>query len=193
MRAGEPGFLVTGPGRSGTKHLAAVLRRCGLKVGHEDWWTLEHHGPVPGLDGDVSWLGCFDEGYTGRVLAQTRDPQTCVPSIAANLYVHPWWLVRSQRVALTGDKAVDACRIWATWTERAWDRAESRWHVEDLDAALLARVFSVDPRRAEDSLRLTSKRLNHRAGTRGFVWPDHPATAEVERVSRLVGYGRIDP
>lgn len=187
----EPAILVTGSGRSGTGYLTKVLTECGLRAGHEGWWGLDTDGPEHGLDVDVSWVGCYDEGYTGTVYAQTRHPEPCIASIYANEYRFPWLLVRAQNVALTGDWAVDACRIWVDYTRHAVDRAEHWWQVEQLDAKTLG-WFGTDETTAEAALDDVPMEVNHRPRAE-FTWPGHPVVDEVLALAERLGYEMDDP
>lgn len=180
----EPPILVTGSGRCGTGWLAAVLNACGLNVGHEGWWTLgERHY---GLDADVSWLGCYDDGYDGRVLAQVRDPQTCIPSIYANEHAHQYHVVRAQNVRLSGDWRVDACRIWVDYTRHAIERAEDWWRVEDVTARTLGKAFDLDTAAVEKAMAATGQ-VNARPPAE-FAWPNHPAVEAALELGRELGY-----
>jgi hypothetical protein len=180
----EPPILVTGSGRCGTGRLAAVLNACGLNVGHEGWWTLaERHY---GLDADVSWLGCFDDGYPGRVLAQVRDPEACIPSIYANEHAHQYHVVRAQNVRLTGDWVVDACRIWVDYTRHAVERAEDWWRVEDVRAKDIAAAFDLAADDVERAMAATGH-VNARPAAE-FAWPDHEVTDEVNALAAELGY-----
>lgn len=183
----EPGILVTGSGRSGTGYLAEILNRCGLRAGHEAWWGLNTDGPEHGLDVDVSWLGCFDIGYTGRVFAQVRHPVDCIPSIYASEHSFPWLLVRAQNVHLTGDWAVDACRIWLDYTRHAVERAEAWWMVEDINPDLLAERFDLDAETVAAVLAEMPTDVNARPRA-DFTWPQHEVSIDVIEYAADLGY-----
>lgn len=180
----EPGILVTGSGRSGTGWLAAVLKACGVNAGHEAWWTLgERHY---GLDVDVSWMGCFDDGYAGRVFAQVRDPRDCIPSIYANEWRHQYHVIRAQNVRLSGDWAVDACRIWVDYTRHAVERAEAWWRLESVKADRIAETFRLHPFEVERAIADTAP-LNAKPSA-DFEWPNHEVTDEALELGRELGY-----
>lgn len=184
---GEPAWLVTGSGRCGTGYLAAVLQGCGINAGHEQWWRADGREPEPSLAGDVSWLACFDHAYTGRVLAQVRDPLHAVPSIATTERTWPYYLIRRVTVPLTGEWPVDAALIWLHYTRRALDRAESWWRVEDVNAQLLERVFGADRLTAELVVNETGHHVNG-SDHEPYTWPDHPVTDECMRLRAELGY-----
>ncbi|MBW3536537.1 MAG: hypothetical protein KY395_02030 [Actinobacteria bacterium] len=101
-------FVITGTGRCGTTYMALVLRRTGLRVGHELWFR-----PYPAglrdpsvldrnpshevasrtyemirrrglrLDGDVSWEAVPRlDRFNGTVLLQLRHPLKVIGSFA---------------------------------------------------------------------------------------------------------------
>lgn len=138
----------------------------------------------PGLDADVSWLGCFDHGYRGPVYAQVRDPRQSVPSLASAYSKHPWRLVYAQNVPLVGDPSLDAVRIWTAYTRHAVERAESWWRVEDLSAADLA-PLGVD---VSVALAETPQDVNTRPRRVAFEWPADPCVDEAFSLARELGY-----
>lgn len=184
----EPGTLITGSGRCGTGWIATVLTTAGFTCGHERWWTVGERDH--GLDGDASWLGCFDDGYPGRVFAQVRDPAVCIPSIYANEHAHPWLLLRAQNVDLTGDWPHDAVRIWTAYTAHAVERAEAWWRVEDVDPHTLARLFGLDAADVEQAMGKTPRTTNHRPPA-SWTWPDGPDVDDARELAESLGY-RVD-
>lgn len=183
----EPATLVTGSGRCGTGWLAKVLNHAGVNAGHEEWWTLEQRRH--GLDVDVSWLGCFDDGYPGRVIALVRSPWTCIPSIYAAESTHPWHLVRAQNVPLSGDWPVDACKIWAAYTAHAVKRAELVWRIEDVTAEDIAEAFDLDLEPVEVAFGEIPPTVNARPGA-DFHWPAD--TTAVHDLAADLGYMKGD-
>ena len=186
----EPGFLVTGSGRSGTKYLATLLRSCGLNVGHEQWWTLDPSRTAD-LDGDVSWMGCFDHSYNGPIYLQARNPLSCIPSIYGRENRHPWHLLRRLTARHSGDWAVDAASIWLEYNYHALHSARAWWRVEDIDADLLVEHFGVDRNRAVRALDSTPRDING-AGPVDYPWPSIVVDSVLELAHRL-GYEIADP
>ena len=188
-----PAFLVCGSPRTGTTYLADVLNKCGLNVGHEAWWRILAIYPERDLVGDVSCLGTFDEAYKGRVLAQVRNPRHAIPSIYRDLVGYGWHstvnFYHSVTPECTGEPALDAARIWSSFTRRAVERAERWWRVEDITPQLLAQVFGVDEGDARSVLERASKTMNHRSEfSASYDWPDHPAIEAALNVGRRLGY-----
>lgn len=183
----EPPTLITGSGRCGTGWLAKVLNHAGVNAGHEEWWTLQQRRH--GLAVDVSWLGCFDDGYPGRVIALIRSPWSCIPSIYAAESTHPWHLLRSQNVALTGDWPTDACAIWAAYTAHAVQRAEIVWRIEHITPSDVAAGFELDVERVEAAFEEIPPTVNARPGA-DFHWPND--LTDVEALAKELGYDGWD-
>lgn len=79
-----PRFAVVGTGRCGTGYVAAVMRACGVRCGHENWWTPEASRRQSGLDGDSSWLALPDieaGRWSGPVVHVVRNPVDVVASL----------------------------------------------------------------------------------------------------------------
>lgn len=81
-------FVVTGCGRSGTKYMAEVLKRCGLKCDHEGVFDPPVRSvEIPaGLDGDVSWAAApFVSAMASgtKVLHQVRHPLDVISSFVS--------------------------------------------------------------------------------------------------------------
>jgi len=127
-------FLITGCGRSGTKYMATVLRRCGLDVGHEQM----------GRDGIVSSYYCFKvKRYPGRhlvprpafdvVLHQVRHPLRSIASIQTG---HSWrWTCQFLPVGPKAPLLRRACYNWLVFNEEAERQAALTYRIEALEAA----------------------------------------------------------
>ena len=125
-------FLITGAGRSGTKYMAAVLRRCGLDVGHERL----------GRDGIVSGFYCFEaERYPGRnhpaprpefevILHQVRDPLRTIASVTTGR--SRAWAQQFVPVEAGASPLRWACYYWLTWNLEAERQALWTYRIEAL-------------------------------------------------------------
>lgn len=161
--------MVAAPPRSGTGYLAAVLRCCGVRCGHEAVYTpAVAAGGTPNwdrYDGDVSWLAVPRlAGHHGPVFHQTRDPAaTAASMVRTGLFSRRYafgWRVPYQRTILQAipdlfDAATPlarADRMLAEWNRRAAGHAVVSWRVEDVTVGLLVDVFDVDAGRARRAL-----------------------------------------
>lgn len=192
-RTGAPRFLVMGSGRSGSGYISGVLRRAGVNCGHEEYWGL--HKRKYGLDGDSSWLGTFDRGFSGVRFAQFRNPHSSVASIyssefeGANEY-QPYLMVRLQNVLLTGDREVDSIRIWLTFNRQAWAKSEFWWRVEDLDSGVLQEIgrrTGLEVSRAAEAITEMPKDFNSRP-RKQFEWPDCKESEDAVALGKKMGY-----
>jgi hypothetical protein len=151
-------FVVSGCGRSGTGHTAAVLTALGAPCGHE---AVFHAGTCAGasavrgrhewprnIAGDASWfagpfLGRLPEGSS--VLHQVREPLAVIRSLLrtgmleAGAPHRPFAEEYVDELAL-GGPTVRAMRYWVEWNrmvEAAADYDDLRYRrhrLEDLDA-----------------------------------------------------------
>ncbi len=151
-------FVVTGSGRSGLAHTAAVLTALGAPCGVD---SVFHPGSVVGprrfvwparAAGEASWLaapllGKLPEGAT--VLHQVREPLAVIRSVLRsgildNAGPHHDYVVRHVPELALGGPTVRAMRYWIEWNrmiEAAADYDDlvyRRHRLEDLDASGVA-------------------------------------------------------
>jgi hypothetical protein len=151
---GEPSFVVTGTGHHGSGFVAEVLWRCGVRCGHEQWFTVDGEELVEGLHGDSSWLAlCGDrlERFDGRVFHQVRYPLLCIGSLAEYFECAEPDHYLSARLDLIGGRQgsalYDAARCWLLLNLRAATFAEATWRVESISPwhlVTLAHTAGVD-------------------------------------------------
>lgn len=151
-------FVVSGCGRSGTGHTAAVLTALGAPCGHE---AVFHAGTYAGpsigsgrlawprnIAGDSSWfagpfLGRLPEGSS--VLHQVREPLAVIRSLLRSGMLdagapHRQFAEESVPELALGGPTVRAMRYWIEWNrmvESAADYEDLRYRrhrLEDLDA-----------------------------------------------------------
>lgn len=133
-------LLVTGAPRGGTAYISAVLRSCGLDVGHEH---MAPDGCVSGFYvGDFERYPCNHRVPLSRAgfdvaIHVTRDPMCAIPSIAhmlsKSVHVREWyeWL---ELVSPEESHHVAALRAWVFHHESALDNLPiaPRCRLEDL-------------------------------------------------------------
>lgn len=115
-----PRFAVTGTGRCGTGYTAAVLARCGIDCGHENWWTPDPARVRTGLDGDVSWLALpsIEAGdWSGPVAHIVRHPVDVVRSFVALDFPDHVSLPHEPDLADV-DHPARAVEFWVRWNRR---------------------------------------------------------------------------
>lgn len=174
--SGSPGFVIVGPGRSGSGYIAQVLRECGIRCGHENWWYPDIEGAerINGLDGDSSWcaLGLGLGGYEGIVLGQVRHPAATMTSLAV---APPHGAYRDLYVSKMGSDPDDryewAALATSTFLDLTVGAADMLWRVEDLSPRGLTEIVravggSVSPLTAINVSMKTSRLVNaHRNDT----------------------------
>lgn len=128
-----PRFAVTGTGRCGTGYIAAVLRRCGVKCGHENWWTADPKRVQDDLDGDSSWLAlpAVEAGeWSGPVVHVVRHPVSVVRSFVGLGF--PDWLSLPYVPDLAAlPQPQLAIEFWCRWNDRCAAVADVTVRVED--------------------------------------------------------------
>lgn len=187
----EPRFVITGSGRSGTGYVSALLRKCGINCGHEEWWGLDTSIRVKQLDGDASWIATFDTDYTGHRFAQVRNPWESIQSLASSGFAHSEYnALHTQNVELSGDPMLDAIRVWTTYTRHAVETSEYWWNLEELDETVIETICSIAGIGATGvghALGTTSKRTNKRT-RKDFSWPNGPEMKKATTLAKQLGF-----
>lgn len=128
-------FLITGAGRSGTKYITKVLRRCGLDVKHERM----------GQGGIVSGFYCFDaDQYPGDnhpvprpdfdiILHQVRHPLKTIASVQTGR--SRGWAQKFVPVEPGASALCWACHYWLTFNLEAELQASFTYRIEALGEA----------------------------------------------------------
>ena len=183
----EPEFVVTGSGRSGTGYISHVLSLLGIRTGHEEWWN-PFNRRSGSLRGDASWCAVPHlEGYGGKVGLQLRDPLKVMGSLmngqvfgAGADRESPYYREKAKHVEFTGNDLEDAARYVVEWNDRAEERADVVWRLEDLDGELLASIVEtltgqvVDAEIAGRALEMVPKSQNKHRHTIRLRWDDLP-------------------
>jgi hypothetical protein len=181
----EPRFVITGAGRSGTRFVAELLRACGIRAGHEDWWNWLGNRSLR-LDGDVSWLAAWNvEGFHGPVLNQLRDPIRVIGSYAQ----------AHRRKGYDGDPIEYALRVTVERMRKAAEVSHWSWRVEDMDVPLLAEIcrrvgFPDAAKHAETAIAMVPAGMGSHP-KEPLAWDDLPKSSlknEAQEIARHYGY-----
>lgn len=149
-------ILIIGCGRSGTKYIAQVCRRGGIRMGHERPWS----------GGTASWYATVTnwsdihqrkiEGYDEALfLHQVRDPLKVISSFQRS-DTDTWEYVCRYAPEISGkERRVKRCmKYWKYWNLLAEERAEWTYKVEDLfeDSVFekFCRYTTIDPGRKKE-------------------------------------------
>ncbi len=200
-RQQQPGFVITGTGRSGTQYIAHVLRQVGIQCGHEDWWNpFNKH--TPDLDGDASWMAVpFLHTYQGHVFHQVRDPLMVLNSLRnGELFgADAVWFADFTNTHTPGgftDDLESALRFMSHWLRTVEPRAELAWRVEDVNADLIVDLCRRIGRpttlqQAQAAVDAIPTNLNSHNPKPGIHWadlPDNPDTAFLRSWAIRWGY-----
>lgn len=207
-------FVVSGPGRSGTGYISAVLTLAGIPTGHESvYGPGEALGRVAvdwrGYVGDASWLAAplapaLRAGGI-RVYHQIRNPIATIRSMVKIGLFHPGHdelhrdvlevaRVFAPHVFELGRALDRACSFWLAWWDLLEPVADRRWRLEDVDAELvaeLARDVGLDPAHLRIGRALAAVRtdVNTRPG-RGpsLRWEDLDRFPRLIEIADELGY-----
>lgn len=166
-----PWFAVIGTGRCGTGYTAAVLSACGLRCGHEHWWTPQASRRAEGLDGDASWMALPDIEmgvWSGPAVHVIRHPVDVVASLVGIGFFTRRTPYRDFALRyepeLLGLAAVEAAaRWWQRWNDRCAAVADLTVPIERLLDHHLARVAEVVGDRFDPKeVATVSTTVNHR-------------------------------
>jgi hypothetical protein len=156
--------LVTGCGRSGTKYLSVLLKRCGLELVHERRM---------GRDGICSWMfgvaaskapwGPPPADYTfEHTFHLIRNPVSAIPSIAT--FSPAAWRYISRYVSMEASdpSLLRAAKYWLGWNEIVEQKTDVRLKIEDLPKAIAAVCDQVGARFDSASMEEVPNDLNTR-------------------------------
>lgn len=191
----KPRFLIVGWGRSGSGFIAKALTKCGVRTGHEEWFT-RHTTPKPGLDGDSSWLAVPElDGFGGPVGLQVRDPLRVLSSLTTG-DGGPYAALKAKHVPVTGDVLFDAVTFMVAWHRLAVAHAGLVWRVEDVDGPLLAGIarffgHEISPVAAQAVVDGMGTTYNKHGGKKPVGWSDvetHPQFDDLRGIAAEYDY-----
>ena len=200
-------FVVAGTGRSGTRYIQSVLRKCGMRVSHEqifcpggvrEWGN--RHGESSGLAPPF-----LKDHYPGiLILHQVRHPLAVIRSMLSRRTSTRAKQYEKQFLVPTGfpdldfknDRMRRATLMWLHRNELV-DAAKPamRWRVEDLDLPTLRGILDLIGWDAgddvlEEALAKTSTSLNRSNRKHPMPeWSDLPADLRPRTVNLAREYG----
>ena len=195
------GYLVTGCGRSGTAHIAQVLRHLGVLVKHEE----------VDVDGLVSWYAGYDveRGLVPHHIKKWQDVRGSFGTIKTfHLVRHPLHCISSSQTHSDGAwkhaayllpgidtlPTVERCMFyWLLWNQECEKHADLRMQVEQVPSRFTTFCEFFDVER-DDSALAVPRSTNTRAGQyKPLTWEDLYAendglAARVEEQAVRYGY-----
>lgn len=179
-----PWFAVTGTGRCGTGYVAAVLKRCGLDCGHENWWTPDPKRVQARLDGDSSWLALPDietGRWSGAVIHIVRHPVDVVRSFVG-LGFPDYVSIPHEPDLADVPQPEKAVEYWVRWNRRCAAVADVTVQVEDLVSRIGEIADLLGHPLGTANAAVVPRNINHRGR----------ANVDPAMVWRLLG-GRAEP
>jgi hypothetical protein len=157
-------ILIASTARSGTGFISALLKNCGLNVGHEQWAGISEcirkpYGVwnLPPNDGESSWLmvpllhmhpHLLHNRDRVVLLHQVRDPFVTLRSWMRlgklrQYHMYDQW-VYDRNPIRPGNHASQLVRHWMQWHEMIEDLGpDLTYRVEDMDERLLERILQL--------------------------------------------------
>jgi hypothetical protein len=147
-------FVVTGCGRSGTKHTSQFFRQLGIKCGHEG--VFDHCAKRGEYEADCSWLAApilaGSDDYAGTpVLHQVRNPVHVIRSMMRIGSFHQPYRATAQYaiehlgpyVAESAEPLELCMKFWLYWNQIAASLEDKypymRFRLEEMPLAVIAR------------------------------------------------------
>lgn len=135
-----PEFVISGTGRSGTVYISWLLDTLGIPTRHEYFYGPKGYHKRIGVKGEVSWLAApFLEGYSGKILHQTRHPIKTINSFVSvkavdktrmhNKYIR----FIDEHFDMGDDLLENAMRFYVQWNEEISKHAGYHFRIEDLE------------------------------------------------------------
>ncbi len=194
----EPAFAIAGSGRSGSGYIARVLTSCGVRCGHEEWFNPVNVR-VKGLVCDSSWCVVDElERYSGTLLLQVRHPLKVISSFSRVWSREDeYWAMKDRTMdGAPPDQLGAAMKCWLVTNQKALDRCEEWWRLEDIDifqVQHLCEMMGVEVSRelAGQVLKSTSRRVNEhsRGPTLAFdQLPNNEWKAGIAELAPGLGY-----
>lgn len=195
-------FVVSGSGRCGTHYLSQLLTAAGVPCGHERAHNHDRAGVWPaGLRADSSWMAAtMLDVVDVPVVLLARHPLAAVRSWV-EIGFFSWdstnpthgplraWAPAVYQHPTPADRAL---QMWVYTVSAVLRRAEVMLRLEQLDAAVLARLLSwagADPTAADRAYAVTA-RSNRHERSRRMTGVEHPASWDVHNDADLVSRAR---
>jgi hypothetical protein len=187
--------LITGSARSGTLHMATMLRAAGVNAGHERAVSVRAWRELRPGEVEASWLAA-PLGLSAHTVHQVRHPLATVSSLLHRGAFAPhnvrsrWgrYAARFLPGLLEEPTVIErVCRYYIEWN--ALVRADTRWRIEDVTDARVAEAVGL----AADQVAAGRAMLPgamHQSLATSLGWEDIPARFrdELRRLTVEFGY-----
>ena len=173
-------LLVVGCARSGTTYISKVLKKSGLRIGHEKMGkdgisTCE----LTGNPKEGCWKGrwgiCPENYHFAHIFHQVRDPLNVIASTYITENLDSWYFIMNYipEIHMQDSHLVKCAKYWYYWNLKAEKMAEWTYRVEDLDQKWEEFETRLGRKISRDSIENTPKNTNGRkTHPYEFTWED---------------------
>lgn len=168
-------LLIIGCARSGTTYITQVLKKSGVRIGHERMRK----------DGVCSWEMVVDtpevpwgEGRNGRkfrhIFHQVRDPLKTISSVYYSEPARVFDFIRTHVPEIKPeDSPLTRCaKYWYYWNLKAESQSEWTYRIEDIEKNWNEFASRIGKRLKISPLRRVPKNANTRKDHPNFTWED---------------------
>ena len=172
-------LLVVGCARSGTTYISKVLKKSGLRIGHE-------HLSRDGIStcelcdsGKKSWKGrwgfCPEKIHFAHIFHQVRDPLNVISSTYVTEDLNSWVFIMKYvpEILMQDSHLVKCAKYWYYWNLKLEKMAEWTYRLEDLDQRWGEFEERLGRKVERSAIEETPTNTNGRKTvTRQFTWDD---------------------
>lgn len=173
-------LLVVGCARSGTTYISKVLKKSGLRIGHE---KMSRDGistcELVGNPKEGYWQGrwgIFPERYRfSHIFHQVRNPLHVISSTYVTEDLDSWYFIMKYipEIHMQDSHLVKCAKYWYYWNVKAEKIAEWTYRIEDFEEKREEFENRLGRKISQDALDKTAKNTNGRKTfTRQFTWED---------------------
>jgi hypothetical protein len=173
-------LLVVGCARSGTTYISKVLKKSGLRIGHEKMSrdgisTCELVGDPKRGYWQGRW-GVIPENYDfAHIFHQVRNPLNVISSTYVTENLNSWYFIMNYipEILMQDSHLVKCAKYWYYWNLKAEKIAEWTYRIEDLDQKWEEFEKRLGRKISRAAIENTPRNINSRKTyTRQFTWED---------------------
>lgn len=170
-------LLIVGCARSGTTYISKILKKCGLRIGHE---KMSKDGiSTCEICVDGFWHGrwgiCPEDYRFDHIFHQVRNPLHVISSTYVTENLDSWYFIMNYipEILMQDSHLVKCAKYWYYWNLKAEKMAEWTYRIEDLDEKWEEFQKRLGRKLSRSVLEEIPKNMNGRKTlTHEFTWED---------------------
>ncbi len=168
-------LLILGCARSGTTYITKVLKKSGLRIGHERMkrdgvcsWEMVVDTPT------VPWGEARNGCQFAHIFHQVRDPLKTISSVYYSEPARVWDFIGEHLPEIKPEDPllVKCAKYWYYWNLKAEAQAEWTYRIEDIDHAWNELGSRLGKDLKKVALKKVPKNVNTRKEHPTFTWKD---------------------